>query len=87
MKRRLGLDWDDWTETFNYKLSRYRADMRELLGRKRSVSQGDFGYIFGLTQTQVSKYERGIIPVPIEVQRRIEHAIKDLKAEKNGTYE
>ena len=81
MRPRLGLSWDDWTQTFNYQMLRYRGDLNEILGLKRKVSQGDFGRIFGLTQHQVSRYERGVVPIPLEVQQRIEHAIKNLELE------
>ena len=47
-----------------------------------ALNQTDFGYIVGLTQHQVSRYERGVTPVPMEVQEKISLAVGILKAQK-----
>ena len=61
---------------------------REVMSKMRqcrwseALNQTDFGYIVGISQSQVSRYERGVTPVPVEVQEKIDCAMKILKTEK-----
>jgi DNA-binding XRE family transcriptional regulator len=70
---RLGLPWAEWRETYGAKMRSYRG--------KFKMNQKDFGYIVGLNQGRVSRYERGVAPVPEEVQIRIERAVELLSGE------
>ena len=49
---------------------------------REALNQTDFGYIVGISQDQVSRYERGVTPVPVEVQEKIDCAMEILKTEK-----
>jgi predicted transcriptional regulator len=73
-QRRLGMAWSDWSQTMGYKMRRCRWS--------EALNQTDFGYIVGLTQDQVSRYERGVTPVPVELQEKISCVVEILKTEK-----
>ena len=64
----------DWIQTFGHKMRGHRYS--------EALNQTDFGYIVGLTQHQVSRYERGVTPVPMDVQEKINCAMDILKTEK-----
>ena len=71
--QRLGLPWSEWRKTMGFKIRSYRG--------KFQMNQKDFGYIAGITQGQVSRYERGVAPVPEETQIKIERAVELLSEE------
>jgi len=73
-QRRLGMSCSDWIQTFGHKMRGHRYS--------EALNQTDFGYIVGLTQHQVSRYERGVVPVPMEVQAKISLAVGILKEQK-----
>ncbi len=73
-QRWLGMSWSDWTQTLGYKMRRCRWS--------EALNQTDFGYIVGITQGQVSRYERGVTPVSVEMQEKINCAMGILKTEK-----
>ena len=68
---RLGLAGAEWRKTMGFKIRRYRGEFK--------MNQKDFGYIAGITQGQVSRYERGVAPVPVEVQIKVERAMELLR--------
>jgi ribosome modulation factor len=67
-KKRLGLPFAEWRETFGPKMLGYRHKFR--------MNQTDFAFVVGTTQGQVSRYERGVMPVPMELQIIIERAVE-----------
>ena len=73
-QRWLGMSWSDWSQTLGYKMRQCRWS--------EALNQTDFGYIVGISQDQVSRYERGVTPVPVEVQEKIDCAMEILKTEK-----
>jgi transcriptional regulator with XRE-family HTH domain len=58
-----------------FKIRRYRGEFK--------MNQKEFGYIVGLNQGRVSRYERGVAPVPVEVQIKVERAMELLRDERN----
>ena len=76
---RLGLKWHDWRETFGYKMGRYRGEASRLLGHRNIMNQTDFGYLVGISQGRVSRYEIGLTPVPVDVQERVERVMEVLR--------
>ena len=73
MKKRLGMPFAEWRETFGPKMRGYRHKFR--------MNQADFAFVVGTTQGQVSRYERGVIPVPVELQIKVVRAMELLEQE------
>jgi|TARA_R110000744_G_C19189265_1_gene543671 predicted transcriptional regulator len=61
----------DGTQTFGNKMRRYRY--------REALNQSNFGYIVGIPQWKVSEYERGVVPVPLDVQEKVECAVEILQ--------
>jgi DNA-binding XRE family transcriptional regulator len=67
-KKRLGLPFAEWRKTFGPKMLGYRHKFR--------MNQADFAFVVGTTRGQVSCYERGVRPVPMELQIKVERAVE-----------
>jgi DNA-binding XRE family transcriptional regulator len=67
-KKRLGLPFAEWRETFGPKMRGYRHKFR--------MNQADFAFVVGTTRGQVSCYECGVRPVPMELQIKVERAVE-----------
>ena len=52
------------------------------IGTARPLIKLILDILWGLTQHQVSRYERGVVPVPMEVQAKISLAVGILKEQK-----
>ena len=70
-KKRLGMPFAEWRETFGPKMMGYRHKFR--------MNQADFAFVVGTTQGQVSRYERGVMPVPMELQIKVDRAVELLE--------
>ena len=70
-ERMLGMHTSDYIQTFGHKMRIYR--------RREVLNQSNFGYIVGIPQWKVSEYERGVVPVPLDVQEKVECAMEILQ--------
>ena len=57
----------------------YRREATELLNLKKRMNQTDFGYLVGLKQGQVSRYERGFTPVTDEILEKVQKTMEVLR--------